>query len=130
MAYSCIHQLVYPRRGERVLMASLVKVCEIHTYLPLFTFLLCYHCIGQSLRVEHFLNSPSLFKLVHLLLDSIRMIFRRASRWLFPRKDSWVDIQIMANEVWIHPRSFIGTSCEHINIFFEKQHQIFLLLRR
>jgi len=35
-----------------------------------------HHCIGQPLKMENFLNSPSLFKLIHLLLDNIRMLFK------------------------------------------------------
>ena len=76
MAYSGIHQLVYSRHGKRVLGAIFIQICEVHTYLSLLTLLLHYHCIGQSLGVENFLNSPSLLKLVHLLLDSVKMLFR------------------------------------------------------
>ena len=75
VAHSGIHQLVYSRHGKRVFGASFIQICEVHTYPPLPILLLHYHCIGQSLRVENFLNSPNLFKLVHLLLDSIRMLF-------------------------------------------------------
>ena len=76
MTYSGIHQLIYSRHRERILRASFIQICEVYTNLPLPILLLHYHCIGQLLRVEHFLNSPSLLKLVYFLLDSIRMLFR------------------------------------------------------
>ena len=75
MAHSGIHQLVYSRHGKRVLGASFIQICEVHTYPPLPILLLHYHCISQPLRVENFLNGPSLLKLVHLYLDNIRMLF-------------------------------------------------------
>ena len=76
MAYSGIYQLVYSRHRKRVLGASFIQICEVHTYPPFTTLLLHYHCVGQPLKVENFLNSPSLLKLVHLLIDSARMLFR------------------------------------------------------
>ena len=30
--------------------------------------------------------------------------------------DRWVHIQMMANEVWVHPQSFIEAPCKHIDI--------------
>ena len=76
MAYSDIHQLVYSRHGKRILWASFIQIYEVHTYPPLPILLLHYHCISQLVRVEHFLNSPNLFKLIHLFLNSIIMLFR------------------------------------------------------
>ena len=76
MAYSGIHQLIYLRHKERILGASFIQVCEVYTYPPLHILLFHYHHIGQPFRVEHFLNSPSLLKFVHFLIDSIRMLFR------------------------------------------------------
>jgi len=76
MVYNGIHQLVYPRYRKMVLGVSFIQICEVHTYPPLPILLLHYHCIGQLLKVKHFLNSPILLKLVHLVLDSIRMLFR------------------------------------------------------
>ena len=76
MTYSGIHQLVYLRHGGRIFWAGLVWICEVHTYPPLSIFLLHNHSIDQPFRVEHFFNSPNLLKLVHLLLDSIKMLFR------------------------------------------------------
>ena len=61
---------------KRILGASFIQICKVHTHLPLLILLLHYHCIGQPLRVKHFLNSPSLLKLVYLLLDIIKMLLR------------------------------------------------------
>ena len=50
--------------------------------------------------------------------------------WLLFGDDGRIDIHMMVDEVWIHPRSFIRTSCEHVNISLKKHYQLFLLLRR
>ena len=76
MAHSGINQLVYMRHRKKVFEASFIQIYEVHTYPPLPILLFHYHYIGQPLWVENFLNSPSLLKLVHLLIDSIRMLFR------------------------------------------------------
>ena len=76
MAHSNIHQLVYPRHGKRVFGARFVQMCEVHTHPPLSILFLYYHCIGQPLRVENFLNSLRLLKLIQLFLDNIIMLFR------------------------------------------------------
>jgi len=44
------------------------------------------------------------------------MFFRRVLRWLFLRGDRWINIQLMTNEIWIHPESFISTPSKHINV--------------
>ena len=59
-----------------VFRAGFIQICEVHTYQPHPILLLYYYYIGQPLKVENFLNSLGLFKLVHLLLDSVRMLFR------------------------------------------------------
>ena len=76
MAYSGIHQLVYLRYGKRVPRACFIQICKVHTHPPLPILLLHYHYIDQTLRVEDFLNSSRLLKLVHLLPNSIRMLLR------------------------------------------------------
>ena len=76
MAYRRVHYLINPRHREGVLWTSFVQVCEVYTHPPLPILLLYYHCISQLLRVENFLNSPSLLKLHHLVFDSVRMILR------------------------------------------------------
>ena len=105
MAYSGIHQLIYSSHKERILGASFIQICEVHTHPPLPILLLHYHCISQPVRVDNFLNSPSLLKLVHLFLDSIRMLLRLVPRWLLPREDNRVDIEMMAYKVWIYPEA-------------------------
>ena len=52
------------------------SICEIHTYPPLFIFLLHNHGIGQPFRVEHFFYSPSSLKLHYLISNCVRMILR------------------------------------------------------
>ena len=105
MPYSGIHLLVYSRHGERIFWAGFIQIYEVHTYSPLSIFLFHNHSIGQPFRVEHFFNNPSLFKLVHLFLDSIRMLLRLVPRWLLPREDNRVDIEMMAYKVWIYPEA-------------------------
>ena len=41
-----------------------------------------------------------------------------------------VNVEVVADEVWIDPWSVTGVLCKHINIPFEKLDQPFLLLRR
>ena len=76
IAYSCVHLLINPRYGERVLWVGSVQVCKIYTYMPLPSLPLYHHCISQSFSVEHLLNSPSSLKFHLLVFDSVRMIFR------------------------------------------------------
>ena len=130
MAYCCIYQLVYPRQRERIFWTGFVQVCEIYTHLPLPIFLFHYHGVGQPLEVVHFLNSPYLLKLPYLISNSIRMIFGWASRWLLSGGDRWINIQMMADEVWIHPWGFISVPCKRINIFPKELYQLFSLLGR
>ena len=42
MTYSCIHQLIYPGKGERIFWTGFVQICEVHTY-PSLPVLLLYH---------------------------------------------------------------------------------------
>ena len=41
-----------------------------------------------------------------------------------------VDIEVVADEVWVDPWSVTGIPCKHVNVPFEKQDQLFFLLRR
>ena len=75
MVYCCIYQLVYLRQRERIFWIGFVQVCEIYTHSPFSIFLFYHHGVGQPFGVEHFLNSPCLLKLPHLVSNSIRMIF-------------------------------------------------------
>ena len=113
-----------------ILWIGFYQVCEIYTHLPLPIFLFYYHGVSQPFRIENFLDSPCLLKFRHFLFDNLRMIFRRAPRRLFFGGDRWIDIQMVTNEIWIHPRSFISTLCERINISSKKFYQLFLLLRK
>ena len=49
MTYSCIHQLIYPRKGERIFWTGFIQVREVHTYLPLPVLFLYHHGVGQPL---------------------------------------------------------------------------------
>ena len=98
--------------------------------LPLPIFLFYHHGVGQPLEVEHFLNSPYLLKLSHLVTNSIRMIFGRASKRLLSEGDRWTNVQIMADEVRIHPWGFISIPCKYINIFPKELYQLFSFLGR
>ena len=71
-----------------------------------------------------------MLKLHHLFLDNIRMLFERALRWLFLKGDRWVNIQVMINEVGIHPGSFISILGKHINVLSKESNQLFILPRR
>ena len=35
MTYRCVHQLIYPRKGERIFRTGFVQVCEVYAYPPL-----------------------------------------------------------------------------------------------
>ena len=52
MAYRCIDQLIYPRKGERIFRTDFVQVCEVYTYPSLPLFLFYHHSVGQSLRIK------------------------------------------------------------------------------
>ena len=130
MADCCIHQLVYSRHKEGVFWASLIQICEVHAYLPLPALLLRYYGIGQPFGVEDLLDSPCLFELHHLFPDSVCMFFRWASSRLLLRSDGWVNVQMMADEIQVHPQGLISVPCKHINVSFEEYQQLFLLLRR
>ena len=46
MAYRCVHQLIYPRKGERIFWTGFVQVCEVYAYPPLSVLLFYYHGVG------------------------------------------------------------------------------------
>ena len=58
------------------------------------------------------------------------MVLKRAPRWLLFGDDRQINIQMMANKIWIQPRSLVCALCKHINIPHEKLYQLFLLLKR
>ena len=129
MTYNGIHHLVNSRHEKIVFQTCFVQICEVHIYLSFSIFLLHHHSVGQPFRVKHFFNSLNLLKLHHLVFDGIRMILRQASRWLLSRDDKRVDVQMMTNEVWIHPWSFVSIPSEYVNVPLEEFHQLLFLLR-
>ena len=130
MTNCCIHQLVYPRYQEGIFGASFVQICEIHTYSPLRILLLYHHRVGQPLKIKHLFYCSCLLKFGYFLFNNIGMFFGRAPRQLLLRGDTWLNVQMMTNEIWIHPGSFISTPREHVNVFPEENNQFFLLMMR
>ena len=49
---------------------------------------------------------------------------------LFLGGNGGVDVEVVADEVWVDPWSVTSILCKHVNIPFEKLDQLFLLLRR
>ena len=60
MAYHCVDQLIYPRKGERIFQTGFVQVYEIYTYPPLFVLLFYHHDVGEPLGIKYLLDSPLL----------------------------------------------------------------------
>ena len=46
MAYHCVDQLIYLRKGERIFRIGFVQVCEVYAYPPLFVLLFYYYGVG------------------------------------------------------------------------------------
>ena len=46
VAYRCVHQLIYLRKGEMIFRTSFIQVCEVYTYPPLSVLLFYYHGAG------------------------------------------------------------------------------------
>ena len=46
MAYRCIDQLIYLRKGERIFRTDFVQVCEVYTYPALPIFLFYHYSVG------------------------------------------------------------------------------------
>ena len=42
MAYRCVNQLIYPRKGEMIFRIGFIQICEVYTHPPL-AVLLFYH---------------------------------------------------------------------------------------
>ena len=125
-----IHQLVYLRYHERIFRTSFVQIYEIHTHTLLPTLLLYHDHVDQPFTVEHLFYNSHLFKLDHLFFDSLGMFFRGTSQWLFLRGNRGVNVQMVTNEVWIHPKSLISALSKNVNILLKKGDQLFLLLWR
>ena len=80
MAHCCIHQLIYSRHREGIFWASLILICEVHTYSPFSVLLFHHHSIGQPFRVKDFLDSSYLLELHHLISNNICMFLGWAPR--------------------------------------------------
>ena len=61
MTYRCVHQLVYPRKGERIFQTGFVQVCEVYAYPPF--------------GIKYFLDSPCSLKFSYLVLNRFIMVF-------------------------------------------------------
>ena len=120
MSYRCIDQLIYPRKGERILWTGFIQVCKVYTYLPLSVLLFYHHSVGQPLRVKNFLDSPCSLKFSHIVLNSFIMVFGWAPGWLLSRSDGGVDVQVMADKIKINSRGFAGVPSKYVNILPEE----------
>ena len=75
IAYRYVHQLVYPRKGERIFRTDFVQVYEVYTYTPLSVLLFYHHGVGQPLGIKNFLDSPYSLKFSYLVFNSFIMVF-------------------------------------------------------
>ena len=46
MTYRCVHQLIYPKKGERIFWTDFVQVCEVYTYPQFSVHLFYHHSVG------------------------------------------------------------------------------------
>ena len=76
MAYRCVDQLIYLKKGKRIFRIGFIQICEVYTYLPLAVLLFYHHGVGQLLQIKNFLDSPYSLKFSYLFLNSFVMIFR------------------------------------------------------
>ena len=76
MAYCCIDQLIYLRKGERILRTGFIQICEVYTNLPLAILLFYHHGVGQLLRIKNLLDSPCSLQFSYLFFNSFIMISR------------------------------------------------------
>ena len=103
MADSGVHQLIDLGHGEWIFRANFIQICEINTHSPHPTFFLDYYRVCQPFGIEDLLNSPSLFEFRYFLTDCFCMLLGRMTRELLFRSYKRINIQVVANEVWIHP---------------------------
>ena len=120
MTYRRIHQLIYLRHKERVHGTSLIEICKVHTHTPFSCFLFHHYGVSQPLRIKYLFDSPYLLEFCYLILDNLYMYLGRTPRWLPPRSDGRINIQMMTNKIWIYPRGFISVLCKHIYISPQK----------
>ena len=120
MAYGCIDQLIYSRKGERILRTGFIQICKVYTCPPLSVLLFYHHGVGQPLRIKNFPDSPFSLKFSYLVLNSFIMIFKWALGWLLSRSDWRVDIQVMADKVRINSWGFASVPSKHVNVLPEE----------
>ena len=75
MAYHCVHQLVYPRKGERIFRTGFVQVGEVYAHSSLSVLIFYYHGVGYPFGVKYFLDSSCLLKFSYFVLNSFIMVF-------------------------------------------------------
>ena len=76
MAYHCIDQLIYPRKGERIFRTGFIQICEFYTHPSLAVLLFYHHGVSQPLRIKNLLDSPYSLQFSYLFFNSFIMIFR------------------------------------------------------
>ena len=116
MTYSCMHQLIYQRKGEKIFRTGFIQVCEVYTYLLLPILLFYHHDVGQPLRIKNLIDSPCSLQFSYLFFRSFIMISRWAPRWLLSRSDGGIDVQVMADKIRINSRGFAGIPGKYVNI--------------
>ena len=52
MAYRCVDQLIYLKKGKRIFRIGFIQICEVYTYLPLAVLLFYHHGVGQLLQID------------------------------------------------------------------------------
>ena len=68
MAYRCVDQLIYPRKGERIFRIDFIQICEVYTHPPLTVLLFYHHGVGQPLQIKTLLDSPCSLKMSALVV--------------------------------------------------------------
>ena len=122
MAYRCVDQLIYPKKGERIFRTDFIQICEVYTHLPLAVFLFYHHGVGQPLRIKNLLDSPCSLKFSYLFFNSFIMIFSWVPSWLLSRSDGGVDVQVMADKIRINSRGFTSVPGKHLRSRQTLQH--------
>ena len=127
MADCGVYQLIDFGHGKGIFRASFIQICEINTYSPLPTLFLDHYSVCQPFGIEDLLDSPCLLEFRHFLTDRFCMLFRWPTKELLPKGHYQINIQMVTNEVWVHPWSFISTPCKDIDVSFKELYQFLLL---
>ena len=128
VSHGRIHQLVDLRHGKWILGASLIEIREVDAHPPFSRLLFYYYRIGQPLRIENFLDSPSLFELGNFTSDRLGVFLRWSSRRLPLGHNGGIHIESMTNKIRAHPWGFIWVPCENVHIGTEEFQQPHLFL--